>query len=627
MPDQLLIPMKLSDEKTRDLKVFLKQRVLQLKFGMKELMEQKIVKWNAAYEARPKEETREFPFQNASNLIVPIIAIHTETLHAQLMAAIFKTNPLVSVMVYGDDSGISDEMKEAYTKFMQYVGIEPQELDLYRVYNEGMRETIKYGTTTYKSPWEDRTRDFIIPGGDGTGTKEDFQTKTIYSGPRPEKLPFSDFYIPPTAKSLEDADFKAHKRTMQRYQIEERTFAGIYNKESAAEVLKIPDRPGVDVVQERKEEQLGAKTEQGYGAPGEWDIWECYVEWRGFGNYAPKMIIAYHERSNEILRVVVDNFPSEWFVSARMAHRDDMYHGYGFAEVLWAFQEGASESYNGYRDNQTVANTRVWRVSPDSKLHQGYRIYPSAMLPAEEGEVEALAHGDLSQINIEDLRLLLDLAERRSGVSPPQQGFGAGVSTGKRGIYSAMGTLAVLQEGNSRKDLNVSDMRDAHTRLMRLVTEQYGRFGKGDAFHQKRLELFGKKAPLIAQALEAIAEKKIALPCYSSTASVNKEVEKQNDLLLSSQMARHYQMIAQLLASMQGVMTPPIVKRYFVEVIIASNLLMKKLLKNFGHEEVEALVPDPFKEGEEQPNVSERTTSSGAEQDPVLASTGSSPVQ
>src|SRR5260370_12960629 len=215
-----------------------------------------------------------------------------------------------------------------------------------------------------------------------------------------------------------------------------------------------------------------------------------------------------------------------------MAHRDDMYPGYGFAEMLWMFQEGASENCNCYCDNQTVANTGVWRVHPDSKLHQGYRIYPSAMLPADEGEIEALAYGDVSQINLDELRMLLELAERRAGVSPPQQGMGAG-APGKRGIYSAMGTLSVMQEGNSRKDLNVSDMRDSHTRLMRLVSYQYGIFGTGSKFHEERLKLFGKKADSIKDAITMIQRKEIGLPCYSSTASVNKEVEKQNDVMLS----------------------------------------------------------------------------------------------
>src|SRR6266568_469545 len=595
MAEELIVA-RLSVEKKNDLVTYLDRRVRELKDSMLELYEEKISKWRMAYEARPREEQRQFPFQNASNLVIPLIAIHTDTLHAQLMAAIFKTQPIIVAKVLGDFGPESDELKEAYQEYMQYVAIEPSELDLYRVYNEGFRECIKYGTITFKCPWEHKTRDFLIPGGDGTGKARDFLTKTLYEGPRPEKLPFDAFYYPVMAKTLDDMDIKCHKRIMLQHELEERKFTDVYDRKAVDEVLGLPDRTGPDQVQTEKEETLGAKTTASYGHK-EWDIWECYVTWRHKDEaFAPRMIATYHQKSKKILRVVYDNFESEWFVGARMAHRDDMYPGYGFAEVLWMFQEGASETYNGYRDNQTVANTRVWRVHPDSKLHQGYRIYPSAMLPADKDEIEALAHGDVSNINLDELRLLLDLAERRSGVSPPQQGMGAGGQT-KRGIYTAMGTLSLMQEGNSRKDLNVSDMRDSHVRLMRLISLQYGKFGNDSKHHDSRLALFGAKSSLIKQALTMIAERRMGLPCYSSTASINKEVEKQNDMMLVQVMMKHYQTIAQLLGSMQSVMTPPAVKSYFVEVMLASNLLMKKILRNFGHDEVERLVPDPFKKG------------------------------
>jgi hypothetical protein len=66
--------------------------------------------------------------------------------------------------------------------------------------------------------------------------------------------------------------------------------------------------------------------------------------------------------------------------------------------------------------------------------------------------------------------------------------------------------------------------------------------------------------------------------------------------MLSQIMGRHYQTVATLLGAMQNAMTPPQVKEYFAQVVVASNLLMKKILKNFGHEEVDRLVPDPMKQ-------------------------------
>jgi hypothetical protein len=618
---EVLYPAKLSTIKDAALRTYLKRRVLGLKADMKELFEEKVVKYRAAYDAKPAQESRSFPWDGASNLVIPIIAIHTDTLKAQIMAAIFKTEPIVVAKVLGDYAKEVDELKGAYEEFMQYVCIEPAELDLYRVYGEGVPETIKYGTTTYKIPWENRTRDFLIPGGNDTVSKRDFLVKTIYEGPRPEKLPFTGFYIPPSAKTLEDAEIKCHKRVMLQHELEERKFTGLYDKEVVDSILASPDRTSPTTEVREKDEAAGIHTTASFGYK-EWDIWECYLQWRYADDaYAPRMVVTYHEKTDKILRAMYDNSDTEWFVGMRMAHRDDSYHGIGFAEALFPFQEGGSETYNGYRDNQTVANTRVWRVDEDSKILQGYRIYPSAMLPGKKDEIEALAHGDVSTINLDELRLLLELAERRSGVSPPQQGMGAG-TFGKKGIYSSMGTLSVMQEGNSRKDLNVSDMRDGHVRMMRIISKQYGVLGPDSKYHRERLELFGAKAEKIAAALQLIVTKKIGLPCYSSTASLNKEVEKQNDVMLSQMMTRHYMMIAQLLGSMQNVMTPPQVKEYFAQVIVASNFLMKTLLRNFGHSEVDRLIPDPFKQGatdQGASNVNGGAAQQGAQQNSDMA--------
>jgi hypothetical protein len=167
--------------------------------------------------------------------------------------------------------------------------------------------------------------------------------------------------------------------------------------------------------------------------------------------------------------------------------------------------------------------------------------------------------------------------------------------SGKRGVYSAMGTLSLLQEGNRRTDLTISDMRDAHTRLGRIVSLQYHLLGKDSQFHKSRLALFGEDATKIKLALEYIADKKMALPVYAATASINKEVEKQNDVMLKQISSQHYMMVSQLIAQIGNPGIPPQVKEYGIQVIDAANTLMKAIFRNFGHDDMDRLVPDPIK--------------------------------
>lgn len=584
MPEPIKVPM--SAEGERKLMAHLDQRIDALVTGLRPLHEDKLPKWRKAYEAVPKEAHKEWPFPNASNLIVPVIAIHSDTLLARVMTAILRTSPLWYAKMFGKHDEDSDEVRAALEEAMQYVGVEPYELDLYRVYHEWFGEAIKYGTSTVKCPWEKRMMSTLVPSGDGSG-KFDFLPELKYEGPHPEKMPFEDFLCPPSAKTVDAADVKIHRRRMQKWELMERRFLQVYDAAKIDKVLPSPDRTSPGQNQTMKEETLGANTStEGFA---EYDIYECYLTWR-YDDHNPKIIATYHKKTKTLLRVIFDQNPLDIFVTARLFYRDDMFHGYGFCETLWSFQEEISTIHNQRRDNQTVANTKVWRVDPDSKLNAGFRIYPSAMLPANEGEIEPLSHGEVSPMSIDEEKLALDLAERRSGVSPPQQGGGSG-GPGKKGTYTAMGTLSLLQEGNRRTDLNISDFRYAHTILGRVLTKQYAEFG----FGKERLRLFGEAAENIEKAFNAIKTGTMGLPIYSTNASINREVEKQNDIMLKQIMNQHYQMIANLINQINSPMTPPEVKDYSIKVVNSSDRLMKIILKNFGHDDVERLVPEPKK--------------------------------
>jgi hypothetical protein len=437
--------------------------------------------------------------------------------------------------------------------------------------------------------------EIVEQSGDGSGksdTKPSFMRSTLYEGPRPEKIPFEDFLIPPNAKTLDTADIKIHRRRFIRSELEERKFFKIYDAYAVDSILSKPDRTYPGYTEQMKEESLGAKTLSGYGY-AEWDIYECWLNWPDpSGKYKPRIIGTYHLNSNTLLRAIYDTHTVQPFALARLFYRDDMIYGYGFCETMWAFQEEISEQHNQRLDNRTIANTRVWRVNPDSKLHAGYRIYPSAMVPAEKDEIESLQAGDISQQTIEDERFSLELAERRAGVSPPMQGAGTG-SQGKRGIYTAMGTLSVMQDGNSRTDLNTSDLRYAHTKLGRIILADYAKHGIRDSL----LALFGEKGKKITHALEAVKSGRIGLPIYSSTASVNREVEKQNDLMLVQTLRQHYMGIGNLIGQVNSMMANPQVKAYLMQVIKASNRVMKDVMRSFQKEDIDELVPEPNLEG------------------------------
>jgi hypothetical protein len=586
----LLQPTKVefSGDALSEVKGYLHERIQALTDGARNLFQTKLPEWRRLYESRPLERNRQFPFENASNLVVPIIGIHCDTLHARIMASLWKTKPLFYTKLYGMYDKDMDPVRQAWEDYLVYEATEPEELNLYETESEWVAEIIRYGTSTMKVVNTQRFEDYFQPAGDGGTTSDgNFHRRMIYDGPCPQKLAYQDFLIPENIPHWQQADIKIHITRLTHHDLMLRKQYGVYDEAALTTVLGQPDRTSPDFVVKQRQEDADARTSsQGYR---EWDVHECWFCWRTTnGDFIPKVICWYHFKSNTLLRAVYDFYPDQPFVMGRLLYRDDSVRGYGLCETLGQFQEELSVIHNQRRDNQTVANTKVWRVDPNSKLHEGYKVYPGAMLPADEGEIEPLSQGEVSQLSIEEERLSIDLAERRSGVSPPMQGMGAGTAQGKRGVYSAAGTLSLLQEGNRRTDSTIADIRYAHARLGQILSRQYAFLG----LDAKKLAFFGQQAELIREAASFVKSGKLGLTVNASSASVNKEIEKQNDLMLTQIINKHYQSIGQLIQSIQSVSTSPAIKDYFQHVIDASNKLMRGILRNFDRDDSEILIPE-----------------------------------
>lgn len=579
-------------ESERRLKRYLKERTQSLKKGLTRLHGMDgIIKWRKTYEAVPAETKRQFPWEGASNLVVPIAAIHSDTLLARVMSAVMKTKPLWVVGELGEFRQKAPEgLRANYEEFLQYVGLEPGELDLYRVYHEWFGEAIRLGTSVVKTPWIKEIEHRFGPAGDLSGGNA-WQQHTVYEGPRPEKLKYENFIYPVNASTIEAMDFKFDIIQMSKAKLQERAFMGIYDKKALGYVLSQPDRTGNQTqVQAQKEQDANVRTEPNSHSY-EWDIYECHFKYRVDDEHYARLIMWYHEKSDQILRSFHTYYPTDIYIAARLFYRDDMFPGMGFGEILLPFQEEISEIHNGRRDNMTIANMKAWAVDPDSKLHKGFRVYPGAMVPAKQltgdPEITPLEMGIPVQGEIDSERLSLELAEKRSGVSPPMQGAGAGGNS-KRGVYTAMGTLSLLQEGNTRTDLNITDIKYAHTRLGRVLGLEYATFG----LREDLKEQFGEAGNKIEQALEAVIQHKMTLPVYASTASVNREVEKQSDIMMINIMNQYHQAIAGMLQAVNNPVLPENVKQYTMDALEAARTLMKATLRHFGQDEVDRLVPE-----------------------------------
>ena len=561
--------------------------------GMRENL---LPKWVKTYKGRPEVDRKTFPWPEASNLVVQLAATHADELLSRVMA-IFQAEQLYVAQVLGDyEKGVASDEVEIVEKFMGDQAWDPYELDMYRIEEACFSSAIRYGTGIVKIPFK-YVQEQVYTGSEAS---DPFSIETIDNGPKPENVPLNKFLIDTQRPTLRMADFIVHITTYKRHELKNlidsikdgEADGSSWDKTALQEIYDGScDREGPDYYQEAQEQPKMMNNYTPQEASGEFDFCECWFAYH-YGGKRYRCIVNWHHKTHKMVGGLFNSYPNNQipFEDAKLAYDDDQYYGYGFMEMLEAYQKEVSTIHNQRIDNRNLANTGAMRIASGSKLASIIQVYPGVVIPGSKDEVEAIPLGQTSApITTEDEQLTLALAKERSGVDPAQGGTGGGVVNAKRGIYSAQGTAIAMQATNNRNSLRMSDMRSAHVRIGIKILEQYAYFGVDG----KLLRRYGSDSNTLKKALDSYKEGKLGLLIKPATASLNRELEKQNDILMMQTLTGAQQADMQMISQLATPNMPDDMKEYIVSAIQAKNTLLRRLFRAFNHPDVDRLAPLP----------------------------------
>lgn len=552
----------------------------------------KLKEYARLYKALPESDSRDFPWPGASNIEIPIIATNSDQLLARVMA-IYMTEPLWTTRIYGDiDGGAGDDQRAALERFLGNMALDTNELDFYRVEESWFSSTIRNGTGVIKFPWLYSVETAYAAMGEISDLEYKFEAREIIKldGPRPENVPLNKFLIDINNQKLDDNKFKCHIMTVSRKTLEDKKALKFFKDEDLDNIIKQPDRSQKELLQQYLESKQGLRNTGSGPLSDEYDLYECWFKYQHNGTNL-RLVCIHHPLSKTRLVAFYNYYPDNMdvFEDAKLAYDDDQYYGYGFGEMLKAFQDEIGESHRQRINAKTLSNTTAFRVNKSSKLHSILQFYPGILIPADKDEIDRIDTGNPLAENLEGENMTLALIKERTGIDPATGGTGGGIVNQKRGIYSSQGTFAVLQQQNNRTGLRMSDMRSAHSRAGIKFAKLYSHFGLG-----KKLRQFGDNADVLRAAFENVKSGKLGISVRASTASMNKELEKQNDILLSQTLQQLYTADAQIiqaLATMQNM--PDELKEYYIDTLKAKQALYKNIIQNFGHDDAARLIPVP----------------------------------
>ena len=531
------------------------------------------------YEATPPT-VKNFPWEDCSNLVIPVAASMVDTIYPRIYSTIFGVTPYFTVEDVNPE--LAKHVK-AYQTFLQLV--QQHELKLRRVSRDWFLEAVMHGTSVVKLTYEtieiNKAKKYIEdPDDEEFGYKVgEVDTKIIKDGPALFHLPLEDFFIPFRARSIEDSEWVAHRirTTWGHLKIQEQM--GAYVNVDQIEHSSEWDSPPVEKHKEVVEDRV----------PMWQDEYEIYEVWCDYDydedGIDETLVVTYHAPTQTLLRVQFNPFwhgqkPFREFV---YWPRSDRFYGIGICHMAKPHQDEISTIHNQNIDNRTVANTRMWEVVAGSRADQSFTgVAPSKKIRVDTlgQEIQPLQLGEVYQSSSESETMALKYAQHRTGVGD----FLSGIDmAGGGGRVTATTTMAQMQEARTRFNWTLDSAREALSDLAIWTTSLMQQF-----FDEENpiLDQLGETdRELVSEFLSMEPEETINqynITVTASSASLNKEVEKQN-LIGLMQMLQQYTTTFEMpfVQMLMNPQTPPALKEYAMDRLTGSRRLFNRVLQTF----------------------------------------------
>jgi len=236
--------------------------------------------------------------------------------------------------------------------------------------------------------------------------------------------------------------------------------------------------------------------------------------------------------------------------------------------------------YNLLVDNFKVATMHVLKGKKGAGLRSDTKIYPLKLfLLNNPDDLQSMQLGTPFTLNPHFPRAIWELGERRAGVSDYALGRESAISSGRA---TATGTLALIQEGQRRFDLTISDTR--------RVLSQFGMFIL--SMMHDRLPahipymIMGDEGEWVRVFLEKPSTAPyLALNVISNLSNVamNKEIRKQDAIATFQLLGQYYREMLQLsmLLANPQLQTGP-VRETVVRIAAAASEKMRSVLEAHG---------------------------------------------
>lgn len=473
-----------------------------------------------------------FPWENCSNIVLPLTTITIDNLEPRLVAGLVGRRPYVRFEMKGYEQ--QDEHTEVTEDWFNY------ELEHYVKIEEVARwivHDLLLEGTTYEIP-KYVVRDIIrrdfkfnedgsiaLDPETGEPLTEDY-IDPLFEGGEVEKIPFTDMYVADTADNWEEAD---KIRKVRLTYAELMRLKGKYGYMNIGPWL-LPERGGTDLSDEQQTPSQQIVDAKVHGKKTI-ECLECHISYYHNPEDQPeeeqtrfeeeKIIALIAKDSKILIRLVLLrdlNFRNESLIKRqRLFPEPGRAYGTGMYGKIKAIQHGASDIFNLVVNIATVCMIPWFLYSDRTGLEGDVEIHPGKGVKCENTSDVVFPKFQIQpQQFIEFINMFVSLWERLSSIGDLQIGR---IAEQRKG--TATEVLSVIQEGNIKHNYQSKVFKEDFLSLIRTIYDLYYMKMPFEKTHTVQ----GKPVPINRQAMR----RGYKFTLTGSTEVANKLIERKEN--------------------------------------------------------------------------------------------------
>ena len=568
--------------------------------------------WDWA-EAKPATQTRNSPWPNASNVVIPFSRIYSDAIIARLFGSMTNSKS------FWHGSSRNEDFRNKYLPhipdFLNWGGASGHEYDLHTPLLDHISECVPIGSSVVGLNWQSREQFIFVPNGSG---KPDLQKVRLSNGPILEQIPREQVLWRP-GMSIQQSDVVVRQYLTTYGDMLSRVESDGWDQKVVEEAKGVSGGDGAPAfdIKANKLERGGYDSSD---LERLHDIREVWVEWPILASLGVKMeeeekpgtphppiTLTIHRGTRRILRAISKPYyiPGWPFYDIYFRRRSGQGSGMGVAGILDHLQRAATTMVNQTIDAVTLSNSIVGKTTDPDVLTQIFSpnkwLLVDNINEAVEFNLSKIVTPDIALIN-----LMKTFAESLMGISDPALGRETRMGGHPSPATNFMGQIqqGAILTNHTLKQLRMSWSRvgmDVATLYQQYEMNEDGKIQRalGPADGDRLQEwLFPNNQPIIGN---------LELDIHALSETHNPDAERQKAIMVD-QMSSNYW--AKLLKGLELLANPQVAENKalsggILKSMEAASESMKNFLETSDVDETEKYLFDLRQLGQSQADFGE----------------------